>query len=427
MQHASLFRPGRRIAALLLLGALPLLGCKEQNAYVPPPPPKVTVSTPLRQPVTRFVETVGTAASVNTVDLVARVGGFLQQIGFRDGDPVRRGTPLFVIEPQPYQAALSSAQGAEAAARAQLANAQVEFDRQSTLLRQNVTAQATFDQAQAKRDEARGALQQAEANTITAQINLSYTTVLAPFDGIMTRHLASIGEVVGGTTQTRLATIVQHDPIWVNFTISETDLLRVRQALVHSGLRSIDLDKVVIEVAIQGDNGFPHVGTLDYFSPVVDAATGTMAVRGVFPNPNRVLLPGFFLRVRVPLPSAPGAMSLLVPDSALGADQAGRYLLVVNAQNTVEQRTVEIGPRVGTLRVIESGLQPDDKVVIAGIQRAIPGHAVEPEQGRITAPAVQAVPAAPGVMAPIPTPILPNTGVGAAPTTAPAPAPAPAR
>lgn len=394
-----------------------LLGCKEQNAYVPPPPPKVTVSAPLRQPVTRFVETVGTAVSVNTVDLVARVGGFRQQIGYRDGDPVTRGQSLFVIEPQPYQAALSSAQGAEAAARAQLAKAQVEFDRQSTLLRQNVTAQATFDQAQAKRDEARGALQQAEANAITAQINLSYTTVLAPFDGIVTRHLASIGEVVGGTTQTRLATIVQRDPIWVNFTVSEADLLRVRQALVHSGLRSIDLDKVAIEVAIQGDTGFPHVGTLDYISPVIDAATGTLAVRGVFPNPNGVLLPGFFLRVRVPMPAAPNVTSLLVPDTALGADQAGRYLLVVNAQNTVEQRPVEIGPRVGTLRVIESGLQPDEKVVIAGIQRAIPGSRVDPELRQIVAPAPPPVPAAPGIQAPRPTPILP----GAA-STAPSPA-----
>ncbi len=401
---------------VLLLGALSLPGCKEQNAYVAPPLPKVMVSTPVRQPVTRFLDTTGTAAAVNTVDLVARVPGFLQQIGYRDGDPATRGQALFVIEPQPYQAALSAAQGAELAARAQLANAQVEFDRQSTLLRQNVTAQATFDQAQARRDEARGALQQAEANTVTAQINLSYTTVLAPFDGMVTRHTQSVGEMVGGGTPTRLATIVQRDPIWVNFTVSEQDILRVRQALLDSGFRTVDMDKIAIEAAIAGA-GYTHVGTLDYISPVVDQATGTLAARGVFPNPHGVLLPGFFLRVRVPMPQAPGVQSLLVPDTALGANQSGRYVLVVDAQNTVQQRVVQIGPRVGALRVIESGLQPDERVIITGIQRAIPGSRVDPELRQITAPPPVAVPAAPAIQAPTPTPVVPGTGTSAAPTT----------
>ena len=198
----------------------------------------------------------------------------------------------------------------------------------------------------------------------------------APFDGVVTARLVSLGELVGGTTPTQLATIVQRDPIYVNFNISEQEVLRVRAEIRRLGLTPEDLKKVPVEVGLQGEEGYPHKGTLDYAAPTVSQATGTLAVRAILQNPDRVLVPGYFVRVRI---AEEPQQALLVPDVALGSDQGGRYVLVVNSDNVVEQRKVEIGAKVGELRAIESGLKPDDRVVVAGILRAIPGQKVDPQ------------------------------------------------
>ena len=219
-------------------------------------------------------------------------------------------------------------------------------------------------------------MQSAEANEQQAEINLGYTNVIAPFDGVVSARQVSIGQLVGANATTVLSTIVQLDPIYVNFTASERDVLQVRADLARTGRTTADLLGISVEVGLQTETGYPHSGRLDYLAPTVDASTGTLAARATLQNADRALLPGYFVRVRVP--SQPQA-ALLVPDVALGSDQGGRYVLVVNKDNVVEQRRVEPRQLVGELRVIESGLTKDDRVVVGGIMRAIPGQKVAPE------------------------------------------------
>jgi len=363
--------------------AVALMGCEQKNTFVAPPPPKVAVATPVRRPITRFLEATGNTAAIKSVDLVARVQGFLQSIEYQDGTFVKEGTTLFTIEPETYRLKLKQAQAAEAGAVASLKQAEADFKRQTDLVARQAVSQATLDTSTAARDNARATLLQAQASTRLAEINYGYTTVTAPFDGIVSAHLVSIGELVGVSSPTQLATIVALDPIFVNFNVNERDVLRVRAEAAQRGMTTADLKQLPIEVGLQTEDGFPHEGRLDYAAPTVNQATGTLAVRGVLPNAKRVLLPGYFVRVRVPVNRQEEA--LLVPDTALGSDQGGRYLLVVNGDNTVAQRKVQTGPLDDGLRVIESGLKADDRIVIAGLLRAIPGQKVDPQMQKIEA------------------------------------------
>ena len=212
-----------RGAALLLTTLLVLSACKKENAYVPPPPPEVGVAKPLQQAVTPYLEVTGNTASFNQVDLQARIQGFLQEINYTDGSMTKQGTTLFVIEPTPYKAQLDQAQAVLASAQAKLVQSEAELTRQSTLLRQNVSAQNTYDQALAKRDSDRADVMNQQGAVTIAAINYGYTRVTAPFDGEVTNHLQSIGALVGVGAPTKLATVVQLDPIYVNFNVSEQD------------------------------------------------------------------------------------------------------------------------------------------------------------------------------------------------------------
>jgi RND family efflux transporter MFP subunit len=369
--------------------ALALLGGCEQNTFQPPPPPKVDVAAPVQRAITRYLEATGNTAPIKSVDLVARVQGFLQSIDYKDGSFVKQGTTLFTIEPETYKLKLDQAQAAQVGAEASLKQAEADFKRQSDLVARQAVSQATLDTSTSTRDNAQANLQQAQANTRIAEVNYGYTKVVAPFDGVVTAHLVSIGELVGAASPTQLATIVALDPIYVNFNVSEQDVLRVRAEARRRGLTATDLTRLPIDVGLQTEDGYPHQGNLDYAAPTVNQSTGTLAVRGVIPNPDRVLLPGFFVRVRVPIDTQQDA--LLVPDTALGSDQGGRYLLVVNSDNVVEQRKVQTGQlEAGGMRVIESGLKPDDRVVIAGLLRAIPGQKVDPQLQKIESPTASA-------------------------------------
>jgi RND family efflux transporter MFP subunit len=368
--------------------AFAALGGCEQNSFVPPPPPKVDVGVPLQRPITRYLEATGNTAPINSVDLVARVQGVLQAINYKDGSLVKQGTTLFTIEPDTYKLKLEQAQAAEAGAQASVKQAEADYKRQVDLVARQAVAQATLDTSTSSRDNAQANLQQAQANTKIAAVNYGYTNVVAPFDGIVSAHLISIGELVGAASPTQLATIVQLDPIYVNFNVNEQDVLRIRAEAKRRGLTSDDLKQLPIEVGLQTEDGYPHKGKLDYAAPTVNQSTGTLAVRGVLPNAERVLLPGYYVRVRVPFDQQQDA--LLVPDVALGSDQGGRYVLVVNSDNVVEQRKVQVGPVEGDLRVIDSGLKPDDRVVIAGLLRAIPGQKVDPQTQKIEAPPLPA-------------------------------------
>jgi RND family efflux transporter MFP subunit len=373
--------------ALVLFASIALSAC-EQNSFVPPPPPKVEVGLPIQKSITRYLEATGNTAAFKNVDLVARVQGFLQSINYQDGAFVKEGTTLFTIEPETYKLKLEQAQAAEAGAQASVKQAEADFKRQSDLVQRQAVSQATLDTSTSTRDNARANLQQAQANTRIAAVNYGYTNVVAPFDGIVSAHLVSVGELVGVSSPTQLATIVALNPIYVNFNVNERDVLRIRAEAKRRGMTASDLTSLPVEVELQTESGYPHKGKLNYASATLNQSTGTLAVRGILPNTDGLLLPGYYVRVRVPVEQEQAA--LLVPDVALGSDQAGRYVLVVNGDNVVEQRKVTTGPLEGDLRVIERGLKPDDRVVVAGLLRAIPGQKVEPQMQKIEAPTASA-------------------------------------
>jgi RND family efflux transporter MFP subunit len=371
-------RTGFTVTAAAMAVAVVLAACGQGNQYVAPPLPKVSVAKPVKQPITRYLDATGNTAAVNSADLVARVAGFIETINYEDGAPVKKGDLLFTIELEPYKVKLDQAQASEAAAESSYHQAQAAFERSAELIKQKVTTQALYDSALATRDSAKSTLDNARSNTRLAAINYEYAQVRAPFDGVVTARKVSVGTYVGGTgTPTVLATIVQLNPIWVNFNISEQDVIRVRAALAERGATRDDVMKYKLEVALQDETDYPHVGLIDYVAPTISTTTGTLAVRGVLQNPKNVLLPGYFVRVRVPRPFE--EVALLVPDVALGSDQGGRYVLVVNNDNVVEQRKVEIGPLIGSMRVIDKGVTENDRVVIAGLLRAIPGQKVDPQ------------------------------------------------
>jgi RND family efflux transporter MFP subunit len=377
---------GRALAAAMAMAAL--TGCEDKNTFVAPPPPKVDVAAPVQRAVTRYVEATGNTAPIKNVDLVARVQGFLQSIDYTDGSFVKQGTQLFTIEPETYKLKLEQAQAAEVGAQATLKQAEADFKRQVDLVQRQAVSQATLDTSTSTRDNAQASLQQAQVNTRLAQVNYGYTNVTAPFDGIVSAHMVSVGELVGVSSPTQLASIVAMDPIYVNFTVNEQDVLRIRAEAGRRGLTAADMKQIPIQVGLQTEAGYPHEGKLDYVAPTINQSTGTLAVRGLVPNDKRVLLPGYFVRVRVPFTQEKDA--LLVPDTALGSDQGGRYLLVVSGDNIVEQRKVQIGPVENGLRVIESGLKPDDRVVIAGLLRVIPGQKIDPQMTKIEQPQASA-------------------------------------
>ncbi len=382
----------RRVRAALFTAAsaLFLTSCGQDNTYVPPPPPKVTVSQAVHQPVTVYMELTGNTAAINSVDLEARVEGYLQKIDYVDGALVKKGDMLFELQSDNYQAQLDQMKGTLASQQATLANAQSEYNRQSTLGKQDFASQANVEDSLTKLNSAKAEVTVAQANISLAEITLGYTKISAPFDGIVTRHLVDPGSLVGLGGPTKMATIVQMDPIYVYFNVSEQQVLRIKEALAARGRTVRDVHDVPVEIGLQTEEGYPHFGVIDYISPTLESATGTLQVRGVFKNENLALLPGLFARVRVAINKLPDAM--LVNETAVASNQLGSYVLVVGKDNVVEQRQVKTGPLDGQLRVIENGLNPDDLVVVGGNQRAVPGNKVDPQPGAMAPVPSQAAP-----------------------------------
>src|ERR1700748_3434265 len=282
------------VSRLAIVALLPLLSGCEQNTYVAPPPPKVEVANPLQRPITRYLEATGNTAAIKSVDLVARVQGFLASIDYKDGTFVKEGTKLFTIEPETYKLKLDQAKSAEAGAQATVKQAEADFKRQTDLVAKQAVSQSTLDTSTSTRDNAQASLQQAQANTRIAEVNYGYTKVAAPFDGIVTAHLVSIGELVGASSPTQLATIVALDPIYVNFNVNEQDVLRIREEARRRGVSVAELRQLPVEIGLQTETGYPHKGKLDYISPMLNQSTGTLSVRGLVSNPTRAMLPGYF-------------------------------------------------------------------------------------------------------------------------------------
>lgn len=351
-------------------------GCEERNAYVPPPSPQVTVSQPVRRQVSEYLELTGNTQAFNSVQLVARVQGYLEKVFFHDGDSVKKDQPLFLIQQDTYEARLKQAEAQVLQQKASLAHAQTELDRFTGLMQQHAAAQTDVDNWRFERDNARAAVVAAEANRDLAKLDLDYTNVVAPFDGRIDRRLKDPGNLVGAGEFTPLAQINQIDPIYVYFTINETDLLRViKQTSIGPG--EAEKLKIPATLALSGEEGYPHQGYLDFTAISVTPTTGTLLLRASYPNADGTILPGLFARVRVLVVNSE-KMALLVPEAAVGYDQQGSYLLVVNDKSVVERRSVKLGVRAEDGRVIEQGINDQDWVIMTGLLHAIPGNTVNP-------------------------------------------------
>lgn len=365
----------RLCAALLLLS-----GCDGKPASAPAslPPPKVTVSRPVRQNVIDALELTGNTRPVNTVQLRARVEGYLEKVYFKDGDPVKKDQPLFLIQQNTYQARLQQAEGNVLTQRALLEHARTELARYTTLVSRKAAAQTDEENWRYQRDAAQAALMTAEAQRDLARLDLGYTKVSAPFDGRIDRRLVDPGNLVGSGGSTVLAEITQLDPIYVYFNVSETDLSpALRSAAALLGKKGPER-RCPVYVGITGDTGYPREGCLDFSATGVSNTTGTLLLRAVLSNADGKLLPGQFARIRLPVGTERSA--LLVPQASVAFDQLGSYLLAVNDGNLVERRNVRLGMFKEDMVVIEEGIDEKDRVVVKGLLRAVPGRQVSPEQ-----------------------------------------------
>jgi RND family efflux transporter MFP subunit len=375
----------QKTAAAALLGLILLFpaGCTQKQQAAPPPPPKVTVRQPVRENVTDYLELNGNTQAINTIQLRARVEGYLDAVYFRDGDVVKKDQLLFLIQQNTYFAMLQQAEGSVLNEKALLEHAKTEFARFSKLYEQKAAADTDVENWRNQRDTAQAGLISAEAQRDLAKLNLGYTWVVAPFTGRIDRRLVDPGNLVGSGSSTVLAELTQIDPLYVYFTIAETDIppdLRdVKPAWQKSSKSAAKAEKFPVFLSLANEAGYPHEGYLDFSSSTINASTGTLLVRGVFPNPDGTMRPGQYARVRLPVGKEKSA--ILVPEAAVSYDQLGNYVLIVNENNIVERRNVKTGAQKDHSYVIEDGLTGDEWVVTVGVLKAVPGKPVTPERG----------------------------------------------
>ncbi len=394
--------------------------CKPKSAYRAPPPPKVTAVKPVVETIPIFLEENGQTEAVEQAIVQARVRGILQEIKFKPDSLVTEGTPLFLIEQQEYLAAVKSAEATISSAKAALETAQAaigvadariaaadaaikvsqaEVDRMTNLLGSKAVSQSEYDAARADLETSVAAKQgavaakianeaeiinaqaqvaKAEADLTQAQLDLDRTVILAPISGRVTRTMVKRGNLVENGTP--LVEIVKNDPIWANFNVSERFLLDFERASKRNADNSIDPTNVKVQLQRSGDAGFPFEGHLDYYDPKIDQDTGTLQLRAVFDNKRDEganLLPGLFVRVRVQIGQYENA--LLIPERAIGRDQAGTFVYVVGNENKAVRKNVKLGTKHNDMMVIEFGLNPGDSVIVDGIQRVRAGIEINPE------------------------------------------------
>ena len=370
-------RSGAASAWIVVSSLLGILsGCSERPQAQPPPPPKVTVAQPARRNVTDYLDLSGNTQAVYAVQLVARVPGYLEQVLFQDGQVVKKGQPLFVIQRNTYENSLQQAEAAIQQYKAQLAYAESQFTRFSNLAKSKAASQSDIENWRYQRDQAQANLRSAEAQRDQAVLNLSYTDVRAPFDGRIDRRLRDPGNLVGVDGNTVLAQINQVDPIYVYFNISDLDLARLLKRTGGVPGPS-DARQWPMQAGLPGEDGYPHKGRLDFAAINLTSTTGTLLMRGVLSNPDGRILPGLYTRVRVPVEER---AAFLVPDAAIGHDQQGAYVFVVNDKNVVERRGIKTGSAVNALRAIDDGLKGQEWVVVNGLLKAAPGRQVTPER-----------------------------------------------
>lgn len=339
------------------------------------PLPSVTTQKPQFKEMVEYVTQTGTTVAFNSVDLVARVAGFLDSIEFTDGTFVKKGKELFVIQPEPYWEQLKAAQATVAANEANYAYTKLEYARQQRMYKQNATSLNNVQIWLAKMEEAKAELDKAKANEVNSQITYSYTHISAPFNGRVGRHLVDIGNLVGNGVATNLVTIEQIDKLYVYFNLNELDLIKLRAAARAKGFKPGDLHKIPVYINFQNESGYKHKATLDFVNTGLNASTGTMELRAVIENKDILFVPGLFVQVQIAI-STP-AKQLTVPNTALLYDQIGPYLYVVDKEDVVQQKYVSLGPSENDLQAISKGLVAEDRVIVDGLQFATPGNKVQ--------------------------------------------------
>jgi RND family efflux transporter MFP subunit len=387
---AASSRPAQRRAAwwapLLLLAPL-LGGCNQQSnakatAQAAPP---VTVAHPLVKKITEWDEYTGRFEAEESVDIRARVSGYLQSVHFKDGQMVDKDQLLFVIDPRPFQIAVDRAKADLENAHARLELATLEADRAAKLVNTSALSQSTYDQRQQEKQSAAASVGSAEAAERQAELDLFYTNVTSPIAGRMSNRRVDVGNFVNGDGSTLLSTVVSLDPIHFVFDATEGDYLRYER-LAREGRRqsSRDVPNPVF-LRLSDEQGWPHQGHMDFVDNVVDRSTGTIRGRAIFANPDLQLTPGTFGRIR--LLGSGEYEAVMIPDEAIVADQSRKLVMTVAADGTVQPKPIEPGPLVDGLRVIRQGLTGDDRIVIEGVLRARPGGKVTPKEGNIQAAA----------------------------------------
>ncbi len=378
----SLMQCGRRLAALLVLATLVASCGEQQKQGGGPPPPAVTVAKPIKRTVVDYDEYVGRFAAINSVEIRARVSGYLDKLHFKDGQVVKQGDLLFTIDKRPFQNTLDQARANLVQAQSNVAFTESDYTRGQQLVRDKTITDQTFEQrAQAFRN-AKASVSANEAAVRQAELDMEFTELRAPMNGRIGDRRVSPGNLVTGGTggnTTLLATIVSIDPIYFEFTFDEASYLRYER--LSTAGQDVASRNAGVQVALKliDESDFDHKGRMDFVDNVIDRSTGTIRGRAVLANSKEIFTPGMFARVRVP-GTAPYE-ALLVPDAAIGTEQARRFVMVVDDQDTARPKYVTLGQVTKDgLRAIKDGIGPDDRIVVSGLMQARPGQKVKPEE-----------------------------------------------
>lgn len=370
------------IPLLVLLCGL-LSSCAKRPPAPPLAPPKVVVSKPIVDEVLVYTDLTGYLDSVFSVDVRPRVSGYIQRVHFADGKFVHEGDLLVEIDPRPYQAELDKAIGEVNRWEAQLKFAEADLARIAVLVKSGSVSKEEYEKSLAQRDVAFASLSAAKAAVAQAKLNLDWTKVTAPISGRIDRIYQTEGNVVtGGMPQgTVLTTIVSVDPIYAYFDVDDQTVLYYQKMIRAKKLPTAGTGDAIIEMAQKTDVGYPYIGMVDFVSNRINPSTGSLQIRGIFRNPDELLKAGRFVRARIPANMPQQAV--LIPEAAIFTDQGIKGVYVVNEKNQVETRTVQLGPRSGSLRIVTEGIRPEDRVVIRGVSRVRQGMTVEVEEGKI--------------------------------------------
>jgi RND family efflux transporter MFP subunit len=374
----------------LLFSCPAIIGCgptQAQSGSSPPPPPEVLVSLPVTRQVKDYVDFPGRTEAVNSIEIRARVTGYLDKVHFQEGTDVEQGDLLFEIDPRPYKADLSRAEGNVLQSEGHLKRMEADYQRAADLLPKRAIGREDFDRIAGDRTEAAGAVAVAKASRDMAELNLSFTKVRAPLSGRISRRYIDPGNLVKAD-DTALTTIVSLDPIYAYFDLDERTTLQLQRLIRQGKIKSSPGAGLEVLLGLADQEDFPRRGVTNFADNRVDSDTGTWRLRGLFDNPDHALAPGLFVRIRLPIGNPYRAT--LVSEEALGTDQGQKFVYVVNAKDTVEYRRVKVGRLHDGLRVITDGLVPAEKVVVSGLQRVRPGIEVSPKL--VDMPVVSAAP-----------------------------------